>query len=82
MGMMRAGLCGVGSAAAAAAGWPWRAREANLDDRGELTGKVSEKWIPNQASHGFLASSENLRGRQGLCRWSECEKVGEPGTQG
>lgn len=33
------------------------------------------KWIRNQASHGFLACEEDLRGRQGLCRWNECEKL-------
>jgi len=29
--------------------------ETNLDDPGELAGEVSVKWIPNQASHDFLA---------------------------
>ncbi len=26
--------------------------------------------------------TEGLRGRQGPCRWNECEKVGEPGIRG
>jgi hypothetical protein len=26
-------------------------------------------------NHGFLAWAEDLRGRQGLRRWNECEKV-------
>jgi hypothetical protein len=56
--------------------------ETNLDARGELTVEVSVKWIRNQASHGFLAWAEDLRGRQRLCRWNECEKGGEPGTPG
>ena len=47
-----------------------------------VDGEVSVKWIPNQASHGFLAWAEDLRGRQGLRRWNECEKGGEPGTRG
>jgi hypothetical protein len=33
-------------------------------------------------NHGFLAWAEDLRGRQGLRRWNECEKGGEPGTRG
>jgi len=28
------------------------------------------KWIRNQASHGFLAWAEDLRGGQSLCRWN------------
>ena len=43
--------------------------------------EVSVKWILNQASHGFWAWAENLRG-QGLRRWNECEKNGEPRTRG
>jgi hypothetical protein len=31
------------------------AGKANLNDRGELMGKVFVKWIRNQAGHGFLA---------------------------
>ena len=56
--------------------------ETDLDDGGELTGEVPVEWIPNQASHGFLAWAEDLRGRQGLRRWNECEKGGEPGIRG
>jgi hypothetical protein len=56
--------------------------ETNLDNGGELTGEVSVKWIPNQASHGFLAWAEDLRGQQGLRRWNECEKCGEPSIRG
>ena len=46
-----------------------------------MTGEVSVKWIRNQPSHGFLAWAEDLLGRQGLCRWNECEKGDEPGTR-
>ena len=27
-------------------------------------------------------AEHSLRGRQGLCRWNECEKDGKPGTRG
>src|ERR1035437_7329024 len=47
-----------------------------------VEGGVSVKWIPNQARHVFLAWAEDLRGRQGLRRWNECEKGSEPGTRG
>ena len=37
--------------------------------------EVSVKWIPNQASHGFLAWSADLRGRQGLAVGTNANKV-------
>ena len=49
--------------------------ETDLDDGGELTGEVPVEWIPNQASHGFLAWAEDPPGRQGLRRWNDCEKM-------
>jgi aminoglycoside phosphotransferase (APT) family kinase protein len=47
-----------------------------------LTGGVSVKWIPNQASHGFWALAEDLPGRQGLRSWNEYEEDGAPNTRG
>ena len=46
----------------------------NLDDGGESTGEVSEKWIRNQAGHGFFGLAKALPGMTGLCRRNECEK--------
>jgi hypothetical protein len=57
------------------------ARRNQSGRRRGVDGEVSVKWIPNQASHGFWAWAEDLRGRQGLRRWNECEKGGEPGTR-
>jgi hypothetical protein len=37
-----------------------------------MDSKSGKSWL--------LALAEDLSGRQGLCRWNECEKGGEPGT--
>jgi len=40
------------------------------------------KWISNQASHGFWAWAEDLRGRQGPRRWNEMGKRWRAGHSG
>src|SRR5277367_4516379 len=58
------------------------ARRNQSGRRKGTVGEVPEKWIPNQASHGFLIWAEDLQGRHGLRRWNECEKGSEPGIRG
>ena len=46
----------------------------NLDDRGELTGEVSVKWIPNRASHGLLAWETAQPDTTGYLGWKQMQK--------
>jgi hypothetical protein len=60
----------------------WQPGETNLDEGGELTKKCPRNRFEIRQIRAFWPGQRTRGAGRGLCRWNECEKGGEPGTQG